>query len=336
MVECSAEEMPKPIYTIKNCRFAYQLNWSVALFWNSALLDPKFWVDELKTATQPDGVRILDYSNKDEKTSLLLVSTLPGVAPPQVVRSLKGRLQHLVLNQRPKAFRRNYSILSVGASNQRTLEGYLDGQLQRHPMADPRVQARFARYQVGSSVDLATPRRSSHGQYIYNLHIVLVRRQRHRISDEGSIARVRAMILRASNKKGHFLRKAAVVSDHIHLALGADLNESPAEVALGYLNNVAYIEGLKPVFQFGAYLGTFGEYDRGAIRSVLEKSNDGSRRASLKTADSGPISASVCLPDKEPPTGPPRWSGEEVRTPPYRCRRGRRRRFPLCSILRMA
>ena len=37
------DEMPKPIYTFENCRFAYQLNWSVALFWNSAPLDPKSW-----------------------------------------------------------------------------------------------------------------------------------------------------------------------------------------------------------------------------------------------------------------------------------------------------
>ena len=139
-------------------------------------------------------------------------------------------------------------------------------------MADPRVQALFARYHVDGAVDLASPRRGSHGQYNYNLHIVLVRRERHRIADEESIARVREMILRASDKKGHLLRKAAVVSDHIHLALGAALNGSPAEVALGYLNNLAYIEGLRPVFQFGAYLGTFGEYDRGAIRSILEKS----------------------------------------------------------------
>jgi len=265
------DEMPKPIYTAENCHFAYQLNWSVALFWNSKAIDPKEWSDQLQSVTRPDGVRILECHNKDEATSLFLVSTLPQVAPPQIIRSVKGRLQHLVRSQRPKAFKRNYSIRSVGSANQQVLEDYISRQVQKHPMADARVQARLARYQVDKAVDLNAPRRGSHGQYIYNLHIVLVRSERHRIVDEGSLARVREVILRASDKKGHLLRKAGILADHIHLALGADLNESPREIALGYLNNLAYFEGQRPVFQFGAYLGTFGEYDRGAIQTILKR-----------------------------------------------------------------
>lgn len=261
--------MPKPIYTFENCRFAYQLNWSVALFWDSTAIDTQEWADQLRSVTQPDGVRILECHNKDEATSLFLVSSLPQVTPPQIIRSVKGRLQHLMRSMRPKAFKRNYSVRSVGSANQQVLEEYISGQVQKHPMADPRVQARFARYQVDRAVDLNAARRGSHGQFIYNLHVVLVRSERHRIVDEESIARVRQVILRASGKKGHLLRKAGILSDHIHLALGADLNESPSEVALGYLNNLAYVEGQRPVF--GAFLGTFGEYDRGAIQTILKR-----------------------------------------------------------------
>jgi hypothetical protein len=53
------------------------------------------------------------------------------------------------------------------------------------------------------------------------------------------------------------------------LELGCGLEDSPLEVALSYVNNLAYTQGMKPVYQFGFYVGTFGEYDLGAIRRHL-------------------------------------------------------------------
>jgi len=47
------------------------------------------------------------------------------------------------------------------------------------------------------------------------------------------------------------------------------------DVALGYMNNIAYGYGMVPLFQSGFYAGTFGEYDLGAIRQALA----GSRRS---------------------------------------------------------
>jgi hypothetical protein len=32
------------------------------------------------------------------------------------------------------------------------------------------------------------------------------------------------------------------------------------------MNNLAYAAGMKPIFKFGFYVGTFGEYDLGATR----------------------------------------------------------------------
>ena len=69
------------------------------------------------------------------------------------------------------------------------------------------------------------------------------------------------MILAAAGKKGHLLSAGAIVADHVHLTLGCNVRESPAEVALSYMNNLAYACGLKRVFAFGFYVGTFGEYD---------------------------------------------------------------------------
>jgi hypothetical protein len=51
--------------------------------------------------------------------------------------------------------------------------------------------------------------------------------------------------------------------------MGCGLNESPEEAALSYLNNLAHVEGMRPVYQYGYYVGTFGEYDLNAVRRRL-------------------------------------------------------------------
>ena len=86
---------------------------------------------------------------------------------------------------------------------------------------------------------------------------------------EDVLGAVRAMLLRASRAKGHLLGNVGILPDHLHLEVGCSLEESPLEVALGYLNNLAYAQGMKPVYQHGFYVGTLGEYDLGAIRRYL-------------------------------------------------------------------
>jgi len=79
------------------------------------------------------------------------------------------------------------------------------------------------------------------------------------------LERRRSMIVAAAAKKQHLIGSGQLLADHIHLALGCNLIESPREVALGYLNNLAYAEGLRRVYELGFYVGTFGEYDLGAV-----------------------------------------------------------------------
>lgn len=78
------------------------------------------------------------------------------------------------------------------------------------------------------------------------------------------------MLLAASRAKGHWLSCAALLPDHIHLAIGCKLEESPEEIAMGYLNNLAFARGMRPVFRFGYFVGTFGEYDLGVIPRSAE------------------------------------------------------------------
>jgi REP element-mobilizing transposase RayT len=199
---------PSPIYTSENCRPAYQLNWSLSVFWNHALTAAD-WLSELQAATEADGVRVLEHRFARADISQFLVS---------------------------------------------------------HPMADPRIQSRFERYQVSNpAIDLSQPRQSGSGIYWYNLHLVFVHAERFCDVREESLDAVQRMILAVSAKHGYLLSRAGIVADHVHLTASCPPDQSPVEVALRYMNNIAYTYAMKPVFAFGFYAGTFGEYDLNVI-----------------------------------------------------------------------
>ena len=147
-------------------------------------------------------------------------------------------------------------------------------------MADDRVEQRLKEFQIHRpDVDLSEPRRTTHAQYWHNLHVVLVNDGRYMEVRDEVLDLVHHMILDVSAAKGHLLSRAAIVPDHIHLTLGCGLNESPEEVVLSYMNNLAHVCGLKEVFNYSYYVGTFSEYDIGVIPSVVQ--NHALHRAEL-------------------------------------------------------
>lgn len=260
--------MPDPLYTRDNCNAAYQLRWSLALFPHAELPSADCWLDALKRGTETDGVRTLECHRRAADVWQFLLSSRPSVAPPPMIKSVKGRVQNLVRHTHPKAFRRNFSITSLGDANRKVVEQYVSDQLGHHRMADPRVEAQLARYQLEfPDVDLSRPVFSDHGRYLYNLHLVLVHAERWRCASETFLDTTRDAVLKAARQKGHRLSRLAILADHVHLSLGAPYERSPEEIALSYLKNLAYAHGMQPVYQFGYYAGTFGEYDMNAVRS---------------------------------------------------------------------
>jgi hypothetical protein len=137
-------------------------------------------------------------------------------------------------------------------------------------MADRRVEERLAQFQLSFlDVDLSQPQFSSHGRYLYNLHLVLVHDGRWVDVDEARLVITRDAFRKAAAKKRYRLSRLAILADHIHATLGCGYVESPEEVALGYLNNLAFVHGMQPIYQFSYFVGTFGEYDLGAVRRAL-------------------------------------------------------------------
>jgi len=261
-----------PIYTAANCHGSYRLLWTVSVFWRSAF--PRaVWQAGFIPLLASHGLRVWSHRLVSDHASQFLVSTMPPVSPAGIVRLLKGRLYHL-MHEKPLApeLRRNYFISSVGRRSRSVIERYVKSQLDHHRMADPRVQESLAKFQLANpAVDLSQWQASAHGRYVHDLHLVLVHDARWMDVSEGNLARRNDMILAAAQKKGHAISAIGVFADHVHITLGCGVTESPEEVALSYLNNLAYVEGMRPIYRPGYYVGTFGEYDLNAIRLKLRE-----------------------------------------------------------------
>jgi REP element-mobilizing transposase RayT len=256
----------QPLYTRDNTKAAYELNWGLTIFWRMTPVPDAIWLAALQSATELDGVRVLKHSLTTGDAGQFFVSTKPHVSPQELIRSVKGRLQHEIRSYVPKAFQRNYCLRSIGAAARHVVEQYVADQLGHHRAADPDVQRRLARYQKSyPAVDLSAPSFSTHGEYWYNLHVVFVNDERWREIRERVLEKRLATIEAAARKHRHRLSRAAILADHVHLTLGCEIGESPDDVILAYMNNCAYACGMAPEFRFSYYVGTIGEYDRGVV-----------------------------------------------------------------------
>ena len=193
--------MPDPIYTVDNCdNPAYQLNWSYSVFWHKRPKDFS-WLDDLKQLSEKDHIRILQHEYREPNISQFLLSTRPRMKPLTMIQRTKGRLQHLIRESVPRAFRRNYGLRSIGSATRQRLAEYLNGQLNHHPMFEPHVNERLSRFRIyDPHVDLSQPRRTSHARYWYNLHVVMVNDQRYMEIREEVLERLQQTIVDGGRK----------------------------------------------------------------------------------------------------------------------------------------
>jgi REP element-mobilizing transposase RayT len=256
-----------PLYTQESCKAAYQLRWSLALFPNQPLPPAAHWLKQLSEATERDDVRVLEHHTLANGTELFLVSTTPKVAPPAIVKSIKGRLQHTMRPLMHVAFRRNFRLTSVGESSLADVEQYVAKQLDHHALADPRTEEALRDFQlVFPSVDLSGPVNSAHGQYAIALHIVLVHAERWRTASTNYLSVTRDAVLAVAERKAHRLSRLALLPDHVHFTVGSDYESGPADIALSYMNNIAYKHEMSRLFMDSYYVGTIGAYNMEAVR----------------------------------------------------------------------
>lgn len=259
------------LYTGSNCTVAYQLNWSLSVYGQEPIAHGALDLEKLNAEIAKDKLKVLEFNFRSENVAQFFISSRPESKPSEIVQRVKGRWVWLSRSNIPVRLRRNYCISSVGTVNSAVLDTYVAGQPERHVMADPRVQAMIEAMQFhDSGVDLMRPRHNHYGNSIVAYHIVVETVGGWHNLCEESLQSYRAAVLAAGRKHGWRVARIGLVSNHIHILLGAGVQDVPADIALSILNNLAYTHDMKPVFKFSYYIGSFGKYDRGAIWNVIQ------------------------------------------------------------------
>lgn len=257
--------MLEPIYTVHNCSFSAPLQWSLTIFWKDEE-NVDEWFADLKACLDADGIRLLNHCFVDKQTSQFAISTQPDVSPKLIVQRVKGRLGYEIRQRKPKPFKRNFSIRSLGSVTREATEAYVQKQLGHHRMADDRVQDSLAQFQfVDEGLDLSAMQYTSHGTYWYNLHLVLVMADRWCEVRPEFLQSLYSMTLRTGKKWACRISRFGLLPDHIHMVMGVPFDASPSEISLSFLNNFSFVYDMKAMYQYGAYVGTVGEYTNKAF-----------------------------------------------------------------------
>ena len=199
---------------------------------------------------------------------MFLVSTRPETAGSEVVRGLKGRLQALVRSARPNALRRNYELHTIGSTTRDKTEAYVAGQLEHHDVDMAKVrELNLTDLQWNNpEVDLGKYRYSSHGRFCCNLHVSLRFRDNALPLEPSALERIRSAIRQTADKYGWLLSRVGLLEDHLHVVVGISTKETPQQVSLSLMNNIAWVFDMRPVLWKSCYAGTVGEYSVGAVR----------------------------------------------------------------------
>jgi REP element-mobilizing transposase RayT len=277
--ECQAMSL-EPLYRPEGSNPAYQLRYT----WTGWPSDGRPPVADVLPGLLPlwaaDGLNLLEHAWTEGDVKLAF-STRPDVSPVFVAARAKGRLQH-ALSQTSgcfSGFSRKVAVRSVGDNSTHDVEAYIARQVAKEHFVDPRFEQLMTEFTVVCpQVDLSVPSESARGRYWYNLHLVLVVAQRDRIADRRPLEIIRDSCFDIARKKGHLIAALSVMPDHLHVALRGNIQSSPQEIALGFQNNLAFRLGQVRIWRDGFYVGTFSEYDMGAIRIRSRRSCAEARR----------------------------------------------------------
>lgn len=223
--------------------------------------------NELNKVWRSDGIRFLEPAWASHQIQLTC-SVLPTVSPIFFTSRVKGRLQHALRTaNRPVQFSRKVGFRAIGDNSREEVEAYIAKQVTKERFVDPRFVELLDQFTVQyPNVHLQEPVATASGRYWYNVHVVLVTESRMRFTDEASLAQLSALCDAIAAKKGYRVSARSVMPDHIHIALGGDIEQSPQEIALAFMNNTAYGFGQKNIWRPSYYVGSFSEYDMGAVR----------------------------------------------------------------------
>jgi len=261
---------PKPLYHPENLSPAYELRYSWTGWPTRGGLPPEGVgvLERLNAAWEDNGLRRLEQRWAEDRVQITF-STKTHVSPVFLASRAKGRLQHELRKSGLTfaGFSRKVAVRTLGHNRREHVEAYIASQVDRERFCDPSFEALIREFTVVCpDVDLSQPTETAHGRYWYNVHIVLVTAERHRVVDRRRLTVLRDTSLAIAEKKGYGISRLSVMPDHLHTALRGNLEHSPLDIALAFQNNLAYALGQLRIWADTFYTGTFGEYDMGAVR----------------------------------------------------------------------
>ena len=259
----------QPLYDPDSCSPAFQLRYAWTGWPSGGRFDrtlPEL-IEDTKTAWETDGLRVLQYSWTDDRIQILFSGT-PDVSPLLVATRAKGRLDHAIrMTGKALPFSRKVSLRSIGDNTREDIERYIREQVSKERFADPRFAQMLSQFTTTvRDVDLSQSADTARGRYWFNLHVVLVTDQRYRFTDSKTLQQLFDGVFRIARHKAHLISSLAVMPDHLHIALRPKIDETPAQVARSYQNNLAYFLNRGRIWEDSFYVGTFGEYTMQAVR----------------------------------------------------------------------
>ena len=226
---------------------------------------PPDLTEHLRNAFLPDGLTLESHTWNPQHIHLSF-RALPDHAPTWIAQRAKGRLDHTLRKiGSPLSFSRKVSLRAFGHNKTAVVETYIREQLNHVDLADPRYRQRLASAALHfPETNLSEPAIHSHSRYWYNLHLVFVVADRYRIGNPTFLRELRRRIAEKTIQEGYALKRAAIMPDHLHLALRGDPNHSPAQIATGLQQATAEVAHCR-IWEEKFYVGTFGAYDCNAV-----------------------------------------------------------------------
>jgi REP-associated tyrosine transposase len=224
-----------------------------------------------------EQLHLLESDIKDTQLRLLL-SLKPSQTISEVVRKLKGNLQHQSRKafDVPKLFGKGYFARSSGRINLEAARNYVEQQAAHHG-----YQGTWTKPLKFRNPDFKSPAFAfEHCAAILNYHLVLVTQNRIPVFDEVIAPRLFDYLMEIGSKYTFAIDRIGLLPDHMHLIIEGIPSISVEEYVLAIMNSthnwmmenywgVLKETGAWDVWRPSYYAGTVGEYTTAQISNFL-------------------------------------------------------------------
>ena len=265
MMDMTKGEPPAPFFTKEDSPCVHSLYYS----WNGWLIkrakfppNAREVVEKCRDLWQKDGF-ILINSQFEANRIQLLFRAEPNITPVEFTRKVKGRLDHAFRKENtPVRFSELNGFRALGANTDDIVQAYIKKQVAKEDFVDERYQRYLEQFTYDDvSKDISEPYHSHSGRYWYNIHLVIViGDRRYQITRDEVFEKINSSLPRIAEKKRCLLAKFSIMPDHIHIALRGDIEMSPYDIGLSFMNNLAYVLRRGLFWNSEFYVGTFSGY----------------------------------------------------------------------------